>query len=287
LRLAPRLALTFGLLAAVSTAGVGLAVRTRLADKETTRFQKEVRGICDRVVDEIKRQGEADQTLIAGACQSGELVERVGIALDRGELDERRTGFSEIVRTERRAFDLDEIVLGIEGGDLVGASPTTLLGLPARDVDLLLRGNTQKLTIRVAPVPALVSRCTKKSDGGRTVGLYGARHVDPLLERLARTLDVTFVPSWPKAVAVAVPDDDGKKKGAKKGEKGAAAKPGVKPSAAPSTAPSSSAGTGAGEHGCWGTRGACARHVQAERRGRSSAHLRCPQIDEGARREPP
>jgi hypothetical protein len=208
-------------------------VRTRLADKETTRFRTEVRGVCDRIVDEIKRQGEADQTLIAGACQSGELVERVGIAVDRGDLDERRTGFSEIVRTERRAFDLDEIVLGIEGGDLVGASPTTLLGLPPREVDHLLRGNTQKLTIRTAPVPALVSRCTKKSDGGRTVGLFGARHVDPLLERLARTLDVTVVPSWPRPMVSAGAEEEGG--GKKKG-------PGKKAATAPS-APRS--GTGA------------------------------------------
>jgi signal transduction histidine kinase len=203
LRLAPRLALTFGLLAAVSTAGVGQAVRTRLADKETSRFQREVRGICDRVGYEIRRQGEADHTLITGACQSGELVERVGIALDRGELDERRTSFSEIVRTQRRAFDLDELVLGVEGGDLVGASPTTLLGLPPREVDALLRGSAERFAVRAAPVPALVSRCTKRSDGGRVVGLVGARQVDPLLERLARTLDVTIVPSWPRPAPTA------------------------------------------------------------------------------------
>jgi signal transduction histidine kinase len=196
LRLAPRLALTFGLLAAVSTAGVGQAVRTRLADKETSRFQREVRGICDRVGYEIRRQGEADHTLITGACQSGELVERVGIALDRGDLDERRTSFSEIVRTQRKAFDLDELVLGVEGGDLVGASPTTLLGLPPREVDALLRGSAERFAVRATPVPALVSRCTKRSDRGRVVGLVGARQVDPLLERLARTLDVTIVPSW-------------------------------------------------------------------------------------------
>jgi signal transduction histidine kinase len=205
LRLAPRLALTFGLLAAVSTAGVGQAVRARLADKETSRFQREVRGICDRVGYEIRRQGEADHTLITGACQSGELVERVGIALDRGELDERRTSFSEIVRTQCRAFDLDELVLGVEGGDLVGASPTTLLGLPPREVDALLRGSAERFAVRGAPVPALVSRCTKRSDGGRVVGLVGARQVDPLLERLARTLDVTIVPSWPRPVPLAGP----------------------------------------------------------------------------------
>jgi len=195
-RLAPRLAITFGLLAAVSTAGVGLAVRTRLAQRETTRFQTEVAEICDRIVDEVKRQGEADQTLIAGACQGGELVDRVGIAVDRGELAERRPGYSEIVRGERKAFDLDEIVLGVEGGDLVGASPTSLLGLPAREIDALLHGSTTRYTLRSAPVPAIVSRCTKRSDGGKIVGLVGARHLDPLLERLARTVDVTVKPSW-------------------------------------------------------------------------------------------
>jgi signal transduction histidine kinase len=249
LRLAPRLALTFGLLAAVSTAGVGQAVRTRLADKETSRFQREVRGICDRMGYEIRRQGEADHTLITGACQSGELVERVGIALDRGELDERRTSFSEIVRTQRRAFDLDELVLGVEGGDLVGASPTTLLGLPLRDVDALLRGSAERFAVRGAPVPALVSRCTKRSDGGRVVGLVGARQVDPLLERLARTLDVTIVPSWPRPAPLTAPTaatptaaaptaavDDEKKKPAR-----GTARPGRGPKAPPSVLPTAAA----------------------------------------------
>jgi nitrogen fixation/metabolism regulation signal transduction histidine kinase len=46
-----------------------------------------------------------------------------------------------------------------------------------------------------------VSRCTKPSDGGRIVGLFAARHVDPLLERLAKTLDGSVAPSWPRGVA--------------------------------------------------------------------------------------
>jgi two-component system nitrogen regulation sensor histidine kinase NtrY len=250
-RLAPRLALTFGLLAAVSTAGVGLAVRTLLADKETLRFQDDVKGVCDRLVDEIRRQGEADHTLIAGSCQSGELVERVGIAIDRGDLDERRTSFSELVRNQRRAFDLDELVLGIEGGDLVGASPTTLLGLPARDVDALLHGNAERFAVRTSGAPALVSRCTKKSDGGRIVGLFAARHVDPLLERLAKTLDVTVAPSWPRPLASVTPIEDDKRKGAKvprpKGARaGASASAGARASAGASAG---AAGAGAGAAG--------------------------------------
>ena len=244
MRLAPRLALTFGLLAAVSTAGVGLAVRTLLADKETLRFQDDVKGVCDRLVDEIRRQGEADHTLIAGSCQSGELVERVGIASDRGDLDERRTSFSELVRNQRRAFDLDELVLGIEGGNLVGASPTTLLGLPARDVDALLHGNAERFAIRTSGAPALVSRCTKKSDGGRVVGLFAARHVDPLLERLAKTLDVTVAPSWPRPVASAAAVDDDKKKSVKGPRGGKGARAGA--SAGAGAGASANAGAGAG-----------------------------------------
>jgi nitrogen fixation/metabolism regulation signal transduction histidine kinase len=70
-------------------------------------------------------------------------------------------------------------------------------------VDALLRGDATRFALRTSGVPALVSRCTKRSDGGRVVGLVGARHVDPLLERLARTLDVTVAPSWPRPSASA------------------------------------------------------------------------------------
>jgi signal transduction histidine kinase len=189
----------------------------------------------------MRRQGEADHTLIAGSCQSGELVERVGIAIDRGDLDERRTSFSELVRNQRRAFDLDELVLGIEGGDLVGASPTTLLGLPAREVDTLLRGNAERFTIRTGAVPALVSRCTKRSDGGRIVGLFAARQVDPLLERLARTLDVTVAPSWPRPATSAPVEEDPKRKAPKvRGPKGARAATSAGPTASASARPSES-----------------------------------------------
>lgn len=200
MRLAPRLALTFGLLAVVSTAGVGLSVRQRLAAKETSRFQREVASICDRVVDELRRQGDADQLLIGSACQDGELVDRVGIAIDRAELAERRTGFSSIVPAERRAFGLDELLVATDAGDIVGASPTSLLGLPRQDVRALVRTNHERFELRTGDAPAIVSQCIKRTDGGKTVGMVGARHVDPLLDRLAKTVDVTVQPSWASSV---------------------------------------------------------------------------------------
>ena len=69
MRLAPRLALTFGLLAAASSALVGVAVRYRLAETETKRFHEDVRGICERMRAEVNRQADADQILITGFCE--------------------------------------------------------------------------------------------------------------------------------------------------------------------------------------------------------------------------
>ena len=114
MRLAPRLVLAFGLVATLSVAGLGYVVREDRRETETRRFDQEVKSACDRVVAEIDRQGESDRKLIAGACQSGELVDRAAIWLEAGPLDDQtRLSLSRIVPEERQAFDLDELMLEI------------------------------------------------------------------------------------------------------------------------------------------------------------------------------
>lgn len=248
MRLAPRLALTFGLLAAVSTAGVGLAVRYRMTEHETKRFQREVDGVCDRVVAEVKRQAEADEKLINGACQSGGLVDSAVLELDRGTIDDWRRSLSIRVGDERKAFDVDELVLAAQGGDMLGASPPSLLGLRTHDVEALL-ASKRTSTIRANP-PALVSRCTKSSSNGRVVALVAIRHVDPVIDRIAKTLDVTLVPSWSRVAPAApvegdvlpppVPKKPGKKGATPPAPKPQAPEPKPSASSAP-PAPSSSA----------------------------------------------
>ncbi|MBX3216893.1 MAG: HAMP domain-containing protein [Labilithrix sp.] len=198
MRLALRLALTFGLLAAASSALVGVAIRYRLVATETARFREDVRGICERIKDEVRRQADADRTLITGFCEGNELVEHVGLAIDNGEIDERRLSFSARVHTERKAFGMDELLVAAEKGDIVGASPTTLLGVAPAEVDALVRADASTFALRLPPVPAIVTRCTKASPNGRLVGMVAARHVDPMMDRIARTLGITVVPSWPR-----------------------------------------------------------------------------------------
>lgn len=196
MRLALRLALTFGLLAAASSALVGVAVRYRLVTTETGRFHDEMKGVCVRIKDEVKRQAEADRTLVTGFCKDGELVERVGIALETGDLRERPYSYAHLVETEREAFGMDELIVGIERGEIVGASPTSLLNTPASQVDALIKADASGFVLRGGSLPAIVTRCTKPNPRGKIVGMVAARHVDPMMSRLAKTLDITVVPSW-------------------------------------------------------------------------------------------
>jgi signal transduction histidine kinase len=191
MRLAPRLVIAFGLVATLSVAGLGWVVREDRRASETRRFEREVASACDRLVAEISRQGESDRKLVAGACQSGELVDRAliwseGRALD----DERRLALSRLVPEEREAFDLDELALADGDGELLGQDPLTLLRASRADVSALAAGDAAHASIRAAPDPALVVRCRKRGPSGRTIALVGARHLQGLVDRLGQTLDV-------------------------------------------------------------------------------------------------
>jgi signal transduction histidine kinase len=190
MRLAFRLGLAFVVVASLSVAVFGYVVREDRRASETKRFEQEVHSACDRVVAEIERQGERDRKLIAGACQSGELVDRAEIWLAAGTLDdERRLSLSRIVPDERQAFDVDELLLATADGELLGQDPMALLKTPRAEVARLVSGESSHFTLRAAPRPALVTRCRKSVTGGRAVGLVAARFLEPLVERLGNTID--------------------------------------------------------------------------------------------------
>ncbi len=201
MRLATRLAFGFGLLAALSTIGVGVAVRERLASNEAAQFQREVEGVCSRMVGELRRQGEIDHAIVAADCEENELADALVIALD-GSDELRMAGISQRVPKHREAFGFDELVLAADRGAFLVVSPTSLLTMPAREVDALLAGQTKTFEIRsgkgtgAGEKPAMLSRCTRRSLRGFLVGEVGVRHVEPALVRLGTTLDVEVVPTW-------------------------------------------------------------------------------------------
>src|SRR5580700_2455581 len=124
MRLFLRFVLAFAFVVIGTVLGLGWKLRNERRDSETRRFEAEVRSACDRVVAEIGRQAESDRKLLAGECQSGELVDRTLIWLEAGTLDdERRLALSRLVPEEREAFDLDELVLATTDGDRLGQDP--------------------------------------------------------------------------------------------------------------------------------------------------------------------
>jgi two-component system nitrogen regulation sensor histidine kinase NtrY len=193
MRLAPQLVLAFTFLTALSTAGLGFTLRQELRKDESDRFTKEVGEACESVKKEVQRQAESDRKLIAAACQSGELVDRVITWIENGEIDNQRVSLgATLVPNARTAFDLDELILASGTGEVLGADPIDLLGKSRSEVTAALKGSFGRFDLRVAQPVALVSQC-KRERGGRVAGLIGARHLVPLLNRLRATLTLSTI----------------------------------------------------------------------------------------------
>jgi signal transduction histidine kinase len=190
LRLFYRFVLAFLLLAALSTGGLGWYVRQNRRDAETRRYYDEVQKACTNVVQELTRQGDSDRRIVNGGCQAEELADRVAVRLERGDaLEDMILGYHDIVPHQRVAYGLDELMLGTSAGDVIGADPQSFLGIPRQEIDRLLEGDATRFSLREAPRPAIVARCTRSYRGGR-VGYVGVHHIGPLLDRIGKVLDV-------------------------------------------------------------------------------------------------
>jgi signal transduction histidine kinase len=218
MRLAPRLLLAFGAVAVACVGGLGFSLREDRRARETSRFDEEVKSACHRVAGEISRQAERDQKLVKGACQSGALVDRTLIAIESGELSERRVGLAALVPAEREAFDLDELMLVTDHGEVLGASPRALFSTPRQEA--MARASRATTAFQILPKLGVVAVSCTRTQGGRSASLLGVRRIEPLLARVARTVNVTaevgrFAPSssMQSSATCDVVDADGNKLG--------------------------------------------------------------------------
>ncbi len=190
MRLALKLGAAFASFTVLSTVALGFFLREQLRADETERFDRDVRGACETVKQEVRHQAESDRKLIHLACQSGELVDRTLTWIANGEIDNRRLSIvSALVPNTSREFDLDELMLVTGQGEVIGAEPRDLMGTPAAQVVEALKPNQSHFALRLGPNPALVSRC-RLDHGEQSAGLIGARHMVPLLARLSRSLNL-------------------------------------------------------------------------------------------------
>ncbi|WP_394823685.1 sensor histidine kinase [Pendulispora albinea] len=192
MRIAPRLGIALGFVGALSTVGLGWALREERRSEETQRFDAEVASACTRIRDEVVRQAENERKLLNGECAEGALVDRAVTAMEAGNLDDHRLALSTLVPSQRAAFDLDALLLVTDKGEVLGADPRSFLGMPGAEVTSLAKGDPAHYLHGSASVAPIVSRCRKKGKHrGTTVALIGMHRIDPVIERLGKTVNVT------------------------------------------------------------------------------------------------
>jgi len=195
MRLAPRFVLWLGVLVSASTGAVGWKVREDHRRSDTERFNDDVRKTCLRASVEVRTQADSDRRVLGGACDKGELVDRTLIALEGGE--DRSVMLGQLVPDQRRSFGLDELALVDGKGDVLAADPPSLMRVSPKeaskqlDTDVTHYVDPGDASATFARDPSIVTRCRKGDASGLSVGLLGARHVDPVLAHVAALNGVT------------------------------------------------------------------------------------------------
>jgi two-component system, NtrC family, nitrogen regulation sensor histidine kinase NtrY len=190
MRLAPQLVLAFGFLVFSAVGGLGFVLRQERKQAETQRFDAELTAACATLTREVQRQAELDAKLVHNACNGGELVDRVAVVLARGDLDENRLRFRELVPRQRQAYDLDEFVLASGAGDVIGADPRDRAG-SAKEVAAELASDAA-YRFRVTGKTAILNSC-RVGAKAQVVGVIGTRYLEPLIARLAKSQAVSVL----------------------------------------------------------------------------------------------
>ncbi len=218
--LAQRLLVAFGLLALVATGLVGMGVRSAWRTMEEQHFDTQLTRAKKSVVDELSREAAEMRNLLGPVCDHDAFVDQTLIDLERHELDSgRRLAITQLVPEEMKALQLDELLLLTGSGEILGAgNDPAAAGKTDRGLLAELSRGGPNLSVRLGASPpkevnatgpkgsppkankgtsgpsALVTRCIKRR-GPQAVGLIGARHLGPILDRIGAAYDVRLVVS--------------------------------------------------------------------------------------------
>ncbi|HEX6276223.1 MAG TPA: ATP-binding protein [Polyangiaceae bacterium] len=201
--LAQRLLLAIAAVTIATTATAGFFFRQAWRETEERRFRTDYRAVVARLGPQLAEGARDVETLVGFLCENDTTVDGALVALRNGTLDERRLGLRLLVPKLAQAHRLDELVLLTNTGDVLGAHDAAVVGRRDRALATrVLRGG--KATLREAPTLAFEYACQHRdaAQGDRTwVGLYAARHVDTLLERVGKSAGVKLSRHEPAPVA--------------------------------------------------------------------------------------
>jgi two-component system nitrogen regulation sensor histidine kinase NtrY len=193
--LAQRLLLAIAAVSLATAALSGFAVREAWRRAEEKNFEREFRAAKALLARELSAAPADISALLEPVCAHDPMLDSALVGLRAGDLESRKLSFSLRVPELAKALKLDELALVSARGEVLGALAHGQVG--RRDPALaarIVRGGPP-LVRQAAPL-SIEFTCRHGRDR-EWVGLYAARHIDALLERVGTAFGFTLTRGTP------------------------------------------------------------------------------------------
>jgi two-component system nitrogen regulation sensor histidine kinase NtrY len=191
--LGQRLLLAIAAVTIAITALSGTAVREAWRSAEEQRFGQEFRAALEPLSRELGSELGEIGPLVEPVCKHDPILDTALVGLSSGKLEDYRLSISLRVPELAKALNLDELMLVTARGDVLGAHAEGIVGQRRPELARRIEQGGAAVVRDGTPLAAeFACRRTDPGDPKHWVGLYAARHLDPLFERVGAAFGVTL-----------------------------------------------------------------------------------------------
>ena len=190
--LAQRLLLAVGALSLATIFGLGFGVREAWRRSEEQRFRDQFAQALEPLGRELSDELEGLPLLTEPLCRHDPLVDSALVGLEAGDLEQRRLAINVRVPELAQALRLDELYVVSSAGEILGAHTPGAQVAGKAIVSYLERAT--RAEVRSQSPLAVEYGCVHHSKGNRAtwVGVYAARHLEPLLAKIGAAYNVSL-----------------------------------------------------------------------------------------------
>lgn len=190
--LAQRLLLAVGTLSLLTIIALGFGVREAWHRSEEQRFHDQFAQALEPLGRELADELEGLPLLSEPLCRHDPLVDSALAGLEAGDLDQRRLAISVRVPELAQALRLDELYVVSSAGEILG-SHTPGSAADGKTLGRYLE-HASKAGVRSTAPLAIEFGCVHRSreHKGLWVGVYSARHLEPLLAKIGAAYNVSL-----------------------------------------------------------------------------------------------
>lgn len=187
--LAQRLLLAIGALSLATIVALGFGVREAWHRSEEQRFRDQFAQALEPLGRELADELEGLPLLTEPLCRHDPLVDSALVGLEAGDLDQRRLAISVRVPELAQALRLDELYVVSSNGEVLGGQGAASGAALKKYLE-----HATKASVRAAQPLAVEFGCVHRSREvkGLWVGVYAARHLEPLLAKIGASYNVSL-----------------------------------------------------------------------------------------------